>query len=119
MPSRSPLTREEDLPAGINSTKTASFYLVMKLPSRTYDPLLVRLTSNAPSLAKGEVPMKIDMEVPMTVFYQPTLKASIVIDTDQAQEIEAEVIVNALEHAVKGLKVEVCREFNVPDTEEV
>lgn len=77
-------------------TITGGGWLIVRKKERPYRELGLRLSLKKPRLDPGEVAIKLDVELPNSLFEKPTLKASIQIDERKvtAREVSAEVIDN-------------------------
>jgi hypothetical protein len=58
-------------------TVSGEFYLAVKKNRKTWKGLSARLTNTTPSLASGEVAIKVVVNVPDALFTRPILQASI------------------------------------------
>ena len=84
------------------STLTSTFYLALskkKVGRYTSSELIGRLSINPPALARGEIAMKLSVEVPSALFEIPALRASVRIPEDAVSPatIDATVIDNVQE----------------------
>lgn len=63
-----------------------------------------RVTKNAPALAPSERAMHCVVDLPRSLFMQPTLRAKITIDEGQAQppEIDVRALETAVENVIGG-----------------
>lgn len=80
------------------TNRSGVFYLVVK-PGRFSYELKARLVNNLPSLDVGEVPIKINVDVPDALFKRPQLQASITIPDSAvtAPVVTAQVLDNVRE----------------------
>ena len=81
-----------------------------------YDASGVRFTKKKPNTKASEIAIKLDIDVPDTLFERPQLEASIVIDDDQVSTpvITADVMDNIAETLSEqmGVKVNITAEMN-------
>lgn len=80
------------------ANRNGTFYLVLK-PGKWPSELKGRLANKLPSLAVGEVPVKIDVNVPDALFKRAQLQAKITIPESAvtAPVVTAEVLDNVRE----------------------
>lgn len=76
---------------------SGEFYLVIH--RKNYSTLSARLTSRTPDLEAGEVAIKLNVNVPETLFKKPQLQASVTIPEDSvtAPVLNAQVLDNVKE----------------------
>lgn len=76
---------------------SGSFYLVLHRKNFPY--LAARISSKTPSLAAGEVAIKLNVTVPEALFKQPQLQASVIIPEDSVTPpvLDAKVLDNVRE----------------------
>lgn len=98
------------------NTVSDTFYLVLSRKERGWG-LAARLTARTPKLARNEVAMQLDVEVPRALFDKPVLRAKVGVPASAAvgSVITAEVADNVAEllQAQLGLRIEIA----VPEVE--
>lgn len=87
---------------------THSFYLAFKKSSRGYGKIMTRVTDRQPSLAAGEVAMRVTCDLPDALFQRPMLSAKITIPKDKVSPatIDASVADNIAEIIRQNLGVD-------------
>lgn len=80
-------------------TVNGEFYLAVSKAKRGFRDLTARLTNKVPSLASGEVAIKVNVSVPEALFTRPMLQASIKVPEDAVSKpvINAVVLDNIKE----------------------
>lgn len=92
-----------------------SFYLAFKKGSRGYK-IMTRVTERQPSLAAGEVAMRVTCDLPDALFERPLLSAKITIPKDKVLPamIDASVADNIAEIVRQNLGVDLKITIDLP-----
>lgn len=91
------------------STYSGTFYLVIRHKQVGWSSLMARLTNKLPSLASGEIAIRLDLSVPRALFTKPQLQASITIPESSvtAPVLDAIVLDNIKEVLSQQLGVDI------------
>ena len=83
------------------------FHLIVTCPAEKWNAKPgVRVTAGAPNLKRNERAINLKMNLPLALFEQPTIQATINVDADQPQiRIDAEAISEAVRGAI-GMDVD-------------
>jgi|GEM_PF-2465383 len=88
---------------------TLQGYLVVKKKLQPYGKLSARFVHKAPALAKDEISIKIECNIPNELFSRPQLKFNLNIPKEAIpqKEINAEVVGNIQDLIQKNMGIEV------------
>jgi hypothetical protein len=99
-----------------------SFYLAFKKSARGYNKIMTRVTERLPSLAAGEVAMRVTCDLPDALFQRPLLSAKITIPKDKVTPatIDASVADNIADIVRQNLGIDLKIQIDgLPDCPQV